>query len=67
MIERCHRDNGGCCPNIVAMFVRADSAFSSLLSSLSAGSDDDSGDLPRLLFPFASSARTRLDTSKAYG
>jgi hypothetical protein len=51
MIERSHRDDGGGCPDIVAAFVRADSAFSSLLSSLSAGSDDDSGDSPRLLFP----------------
>ncbi len=50
-----------------AALVRADSAFSSLLSSLSAGLDDDSGDSPRLLFPFPSSARTRLDTSKVYG
>ena len=67
MIERCHQDDGGGCPDIVAAFVRADSAFSSLLSSLSVGSDDDSGDSPHLLSPFASSARTRLDTSKAYG
>ncbi len=67
MIERCHRDDGGGCPDIVAAFVTADSAFLSLLSSLSAGSDDDSGNSPRLLFPFASSARTWLDTSKANG
>jgi hypothetical protein len=68
MIKRCHRDNGSGCPDIVAAFVRADSVFLSLLSSLSAGSDNDTDDSPRLLFPlFASSARTRLDTSKAYG
>jgi hypothetical protein len=67
MIERCHRDYGGSCPDIVAMFVRANSTFLSLLLSLSAESDDDSIDLSHLLFPFASSARTRLDTSKAYG
>ncbi len=67
MIKRCHWDEGRGCPDIVAAFFRADSALLSLLLSLSAGSEDNSGNFPRLLFPSISSTCTRLDTSKVYG